>query len=309
MCCRASRRPATSSADRCWPPQAFLKRRADMMTTNRSLKAAAALLVAICVGLPAVPAGAKPAAADLVAPIADYKIWISEEIEKLIAESQTFVDAVKAGQLDRAKALYAPARVHYERIEPIAELFSDLDKSIDVRADDFEKKEADPNFSGFHRLEYGLFAKNSTEGLAPVADKLMVDLKTLRERIKALTVPPEKVVGGAAVLIEEVAKTKISGEENRYSGADLWDFNANVEGAGKIHDLLRPLTAKENPKLVKRIDDNFAKVNVLLARYQAPGGGFVPYEKVSKRDRNAMRGPINALAEDLSKLRGVLGLQ
>lgn len=254
------------------------------------------------------PLAAKVAPGDIVAPIADYKIWVGQETQALLAKTQGIVAAIKAGELDKAKALYAPARMHYERIEPIAELFSDLDKSIDVRADDFEKKEADPAFSGFHRLEYGLFAKNSTEGLAPVADKLVADIEALQGRIKSLTVPPEKVVGGAAALIEEVAKTKISGEEDRYSRTDLWDFQANVEGARKIHDLLRPLTTQESPKLVQRIDANFAKVGKLLEKYAAPGGGFVSYDKVSKKDRNAMRGPVNALAEDLSKLRGTLGL-
>ena len=271
---------------------------------RRSLRAALLLTGIVLAG----SVSAKVSPADLVAPVSDYKIWVGQEVEALIGATQGFVDAVKAGDLARAKALYAPARIHYERIEPIAELFSDLDKSIDVRADDFASKEADPNFSGFHRLEYGLFAKNSTDGLAPIADKLIGDVRELQGRITALAVPPEKVVGGAATLIEEVAKTKISGEEDRYSRTDLWDFHANVEGARKIHDLLRPLTTRENPKLVQRIDANFKKVVALLDKYAAPDGGFVSYEKVSRKDRNAARGPVNALAEDLAKLRGTLGL-
>ena len=199
--------------------------------------------------------------------------------------------------------------MHYERIEPIAELFSDLDKKIDVRADDFEKKEADPGFTGFHRIEYGLFAKKSTEGLEPIADQLMADLRELESRIKDLTVPPNKVVGGAAALIEEVARTKITGEEDRYSRTDLWDFSANVDGAKKIHELLRPLTQSANPKLAARIDGNFAKVTTILAGYKTPDGGYESYEKLTKKDRTALRGPVTALAEDLSKLRGTLGLK
>ena len=129
-------------------------------------------------------------------------------------------------------------------IEPIAELFNDLDGSIDSRADDHEKKEADDGFTGFHRIEYGLFEKKSTDGLAPLADKLNKDVAELQSRIKTLTIPPEKMVGGAAALIEEVGKTKITGEEDRYSHTDLYDFQANVDGAKKIVDLLRPLTMK-----------------------------------------------------------------
>src|SRR5690606_29093303 len=128
----------------------------------------------------------------------------------------------------------------YEKIEPIAELFADLDASIDSRADDHEKGEKSDDFTGFHRLEYGLFAQNTTEGLGEYADKLYADVLELQKRVEDLTVPPEKVVGGAAALLEEVAATKISGEEDRYSHTDLWDFQANVDGAQKIVELFKP---------------------------------------------------------------------
>ncbi|MBB4199313.1 EfeM/EfeO family lipoprotein [Rhodoblastus sphagnicola] len=265
---------------------------------------AAVLASALALGANAAPASS----ADLAGPISDYKIWVAAEVDAMQSGAKAFTDAVRAGDLAKAKALYAPARMPYERIEPIAELFSDLDKSMDVRADDFARKEADPAFTGFHRLEYALFAKNSTEGMAPVADKLDADIVELKSRINGLTVPPNKVVGGAAALIEEVAKTKISGEEDRYSRTDLWDFAANVEGAKKIHELLHPLTTKANPKLVQRIDANFAKVEAVLAKYAVPTGGYESYEKLSKKDRTGVRGPVTALAEDLSKLRGTLGL-
>lgn len=252
------------------------------------------------------PAKVPPTA--LISAISDYKLYVADEVKVLVRDTRRLADAIKAGDLAGAQSLYAPARLPYERIEPIAELFSDLDKSIDARADDFEKKEADPAFGGFHRLEYGLFAKKSTDGLQPIADKLVADVVDLQGRIKGLTVPPEKMVGGAAALIEEVAKTKISGEEDRYSRSDLWDFAANVAGAKRIYELLKPVVAGENARLAKRIDGNFAKVETILARYATPDGGYESYDKLSKKDRTALRGPITALAEDLSKLRGTLGL-
>ena len=245
---------------------------------------------------------------DLVKPVADYKVYVAAEVKVLVAETKKFTDAVRAGDLKQAQTLFAPARVHYERIEPIAELFSDLDGSIDSRADDHEKKEQDPGFTGFHRIEYGLFAKQSTEGLSPLADKLDADAKDLQQRIAGLTVPPEKMVDGAAALIEEVASSKISGEEDRYSGTDLWDFQANVDGAEKIVDLLRPLTQKSNKALSDKIDGNFKTVDKVLAKYKISGGGYESYDKLSKEDRTALQGPITALAEDLAKLRGTLGL-
>jgi iron uptake system component EfeO len=245
---------------------------------------------------------------ELVQPIADYKAYVSVEVDELAVETAKFAAAVKAGDLAAAQALYAPTRVHYERVEPIAELFSDLDGSVDSRADDHEKKELDPGFTGFHRIEYGLFDRQSTDGLQPLADKLVADVAELKRRVAGLAVPPDKMVGGAAALIEEVAATKISGEEDRYSGTDLWDFQANVDGAQKIFNLLRPLITPRNPELDARVQANFTKVDGLLARYREKDGQFQNYDKLSPSDRNALKGSITALAEDLSLLRGTLAL-
>ena len=239
--------------------------------------------------------------------ITAYKAYVVGETAQLVSGTKAFTDAVKAGEIEKAKALYAPTRQHYERIEPIAELFSDLDGSIDAREDDYEQKAADPKFTGFHRLEKALFGDNSVKDMASYADKLNHDVLELQTRINELAFPPSKVVGGAAGLIEEVAASKISGEEDRYSHTDLWDFQANIEGAQKIVDLLRPQLQKENSALLAKVDANFKKVNTILAKYRTKTG-FETYDKLTDADRNALKGPITTLAEDLAQLRGVLGL-
>jgi len=239
--------------------------------------------------------------------ITDYKAYVTEETAQLVAGTKAFTDAIKAGDLEKAKSLYAPTRQHYERIEPIAELFSDLDGSIDAREDDYEQKAADPKFTGFHRLEKALFGDNSTKGMEKYADRLNTDVLELQKRISELAFPPSKVVGGAAGLIEEVAASKISGEEDRYSHTDLWDFQANVDGAQKIVNLLRPQLQKSNAELLAKVDANFKKVDTILAKYRTKDG-FETYDKLTDADRNALKGPITTLAEDLAQLRGVLGL-
>lgn len=245
---------------------------------------------------------------NLSAVIATYKAYVTDEVGILVSRTQTLVNAVKSGNLAEAQAAYAPAHLHYERIEPIAELFNDLDTSMDSRADDFEKKAEDPAFTGFHRIEKALFADHTTNGMGPVADKLMADALDLQRRLGALVIPAKAMVGGAADLIEEVASKKISGEEDRYSHTDLWDFQANLDGAQKILALLRPQAQKTDPALVQAIDSNMARVDAVLATYKTPDGGFESFDKLSPQDRNILRGLITALAEDFSKLPGTLGV-
>ena len=245
---------------------------------------------------------------DLVGPVSDYKIYVTEKVDQLAVETAKFTDAIKKGDIATAKKLYAPTRVHYEAIEPIAELFSDLDASIDSRVDDHEAGVKAEDFTGFHRLEYSLYSENTTKGLDALADGLLKDVKDLQARIAELTFPPEKVVGGAAALLEEVAATKVSGEEDRYSHTDLYDFQGNIDGAKKIVDLFRPHIESQDKAFAAKVDKNFATVDKILAKYKTKDGGFETYDKVKENDRKALIGPVNTLAEDLSTLRGKLGL-
>ena len=266
------------------------------------------LALSLLITLSPLAAFAATAPLDLVGPVSDYKIYVTEEIGELVTQTQAFTAAVKKGDLATAQKLYAPTRVYYESIEPIAELFSDLDASIDSRVDDHEKGVKAEDFTGFHRIEYSLFSENTTQGLDALTDKLNSDVLDLKTSVDGLTFPPEKVVGGAAALLEEVAATKISGEEDRYSHTDLYDFQGNIDGAKKIVDLFRGQIEKQDKAFLAKVDKNFATVDKILAKYKTPDGGFQTYDKVKDNDRKALVGPVNTLAEDLSMLRGKLGL-
>ena len=136
---------------------------------------------------------------------------------------------------------------------------------------------------------------------------MLSDIEKLKKEIDLLNFPPSKVVGGASVLIEEVAGSKISGEEDRYSHTDLSDFQANIEGSQKIVELFRANIAEKDKALLEKTDAQFKIVNEILAKYKK-GDGFETYDKLTNADRKALQAPINALAEDLAKLRGLLGL-
>lgn len=243
----------------------------------------------------------------LAQPLAEYKKYVQGEAEQLLAKTKDFVGAIKAGKTEEAKAKFASTRAHYERIEPIAELFNELDPVIDAREDDFKAGAKDEGFTGFHRIEYILWKENTTKGAEVFADKLLSDIEKLKKEIDLLNFPPSKVVGGASVLIEEVAGSKISGEEDRYSHTDLSDFQANIEGSQKIVELFRANIAEKDKALLEKTDAQFKIVNEILAKYKK-GDGFETYDKLTDADRKALQAPINALAEDLAKLRGLLGL-
>ena len=240
--------------------------------------------------------------------VADYKTWVVGEVAGLVADTRKFTDAVRARDLAAAKRQFAPSRVRWERIEPIAGLVEDIDGKVDSRVDDFEGP-ADPQFAGWHRLEYHLWEKGSTAGTKTFADRLDKDLATLDQKMKGLEFPPAAVALGPAELIEEVSEGKITGEEDRYSHTDLSDLAANVDGSRKLFELLTPSLQAKDATLTSEITAGFAAVDKSLSEYANPDGSFDLYTALQAVDKTRMQAELADLSEKLARIPGVLGLK
>jgi iron uptake system component EfeO len=231
------------------------------------------------------------------AAVSGYRSYLEQNTARLVAATAPFVAAVEAGDVEKAKALYAPARVPYERIEPVAESFGDLDPRIDARENDVPKSE----FGGFHRIEKALWEEDTASGMAPVAKQLLADVEELQGKVRTVDLQAAQIANGANELLGEVSASKITGEEERYSHIDLVDFDANVEGAEAAFEAVEPLLSDKDPKLAKEIEAQFAKVYASLEPYRR-GDGFVSYTELTQADTRKLAQEIDALAELLSEV-------
>ncbi len=237
-----------------------------------------------------------------------YKRYVNSQSDALIPATQVFVDAVKHGDVAAAKAQYPITRTYYERIEPVAESFpDDLDPRIDLREADLESGQ---KWTGFHALEKQLWVTGLQPDANALADQLMADVKELDAGVKApdWTIDSTQIAGGAQGLLDEVASSKISGEEDIFSHTDLWDFNANVQGSQTAVASVRPILDERNPDLGKRVDQRFADVTALLEKYR-DGDGFVLYDKVTEPQRQELSRAIDALSKEVSQVQGVIAGQ
>ena len=251
----------------------------------------------------------------------EYQAYAVQQTGELVRVVKTFTDAVRAGDLQAAQAAYAPSRVPWERIEPLAGLVEEIDGQVDARVDDFAGVD-DPAFTGWHRLEYLLFEKNTIDGGAPFADQLDKDIATLNTQMPTLKVAPRDVAVGAAELIEEVSEGKITGEEDRYSKTDLWDFDANLQGSQAAIERLKPALQEANPELLGKIEAGFKDLNASLQPLRR-GDGWVlyctdkdPYPSarctgvtVDPPTIDKLKAQLAGLSENVSQVAGVLKLQ
>ncbi|MDH6430815.1 MULTISPECIES: iron uptake system protein EfeO [unclassified Paenibacillus] len=243
------------------------------------------------------------ATADFTSAIDQYRTYVIQQCDEFVKQTESFTNAVKEDKIDEAKALYAPARMYYERIEPIAEALGDLDPNIDARENDVDAAE----WRGFHKLEKALWQDNTTKDMTEVADQLLKDAQLLRAKVETVEIDANLLVTGAVELLNEVSSSKVTGEEERYSHTDLYDFVANVEGAQKIYELLKPELAKKDADLEKTIGERFAALQAELAPFKS-GDGYVSYEELKEDEVRKLSQNLDALAEPLSNMGTILGV-
>ncbi len=228
-----------------------------------------------------------------------YRTYVTQQSNELLTGTKQFVAALEAGDVAKAKDLFGPVRYHYEAIEPVAESFGNLDPEIDARANDVAKPS---EWTGFHRIEQILWEKNTTAGTELYAKKLLADVTTLDSKVRTLTYQPAQLANGAVELLNEVANSKITGEEDRYSHTDLSDFEGNLTGAQVAFRLLRPALADQGDgKLATTIADRFTAAQKGLAAYKrATPLGFALYGELTQADREKLSKLVNQLAEPLA---------
>ncbi|WP_159766988.1 iron uptake system protein EfeO [Streptomyces sp. HM190] len=238
--------------------------------------------------------------------VASYRKYVQTQADETIPLVKVFAEAVKDGDVEAAKKAYAPSRIGWERTEPVAESFGDIDPKVDVREDGLEEgQDPEKDWTGWHRLERSLWKDGKlTDRDSELADRLVADLVDWQKRVGTAEITPTSMANGAKELLDEVATGKVTGEEERYSHTDLVDFKANIEGAEESYGLLKPVAAENDPELTKELDKQFTALNTLLDKYRADRTGydFVSYDKVGEAEQNELSDAVNALAEPLSQL-------
>jgi iron uptake system component EfeO len=248
---------------------------------------------------------------NLTAAVTSYRAYVETETKALVDTTATFVAAINSGDLAGAKEAYPTARLHYERIEPIAESFGDLDPLIDMRADDVTPQTP---FVGFHALEQLLFEKNTLDGAPTLTTALTENVGKLNTLVKTVEFTPLIMANGAKSLLDEVAKSKVTGEEERYSRIDLVDFAGNVDGAKYVYTALRPALQEKKPELVTTLDQRFpALVRLLDTHLGKPGdpgyvagSPYVSYDVLTPEQIRALAVEVDAISEPIGQISGVV---
>ncbi|MBP3088719.1 peptidase M75 family protein [Corynebacterium sp. sy017] len=242
--------------------------------------------------------------------VTNYTAYVRDQTGQLLEETKAFAAFYKAGDVEKARMAYAPTRAFYERIEPTAEAFGDIDPALDERETDHQESDdaVARSWTGWHVIEKDLwrpegYAGLSVEEATHIADQLVADTQKLYDLVYSdqFTVNIDDISNGAIGLLEEVATTKITGEEEIFSHTDLYDFFANVEGAKVAFGNVEALAKQKDAQLADTISARFDEIEKALDKYRT-GDGFASYTDLDDKQRRELSDKVDALRVPLAKL-------
>ncbi|MGG2460961.1 iron uptake transporter permease EfeU [Streptomyces sp. RGM 3693] len=245
---------------------------------------------------------------DLAGPLRAYRQYVDQGLATLTDQTQKLSDDLAGGDLDGARTDWLTAHRTYSSLGAAYGTFEDFDKKINGRADGLPGGVHDKDFSGFHRIEYGLWHGASAEELTGPAQQLHGDVMGLRKAFPTQDFDPGDLPLRTHEILENTLQFELTGDTDQGSGTNLATADANLAGTRELLDVLRPLIAKREPQLLASIESDIARMQKLLDDAHH-GGTWTPVEKLDATARQRLNGITGQLLEHLAPVPDLLEIR
>ncbi|MFJ9152347.1 iron uptake transporter permease EfeU [Streptomyces sp. NPDC102270] len=247
-------------------------------------------------------------AADLAAPLTSYTAYVDRGLATLVTQTGRLSDDVEAGRLGAARTDWLTAHRTYASLGAAYGTFQDYDQKIDGRPDGLPGGVHDKDFSGFHRIEYGLWHGESARELVAPARQLAADAAALRKAFPAQDFDPGDLPLRAHEILENTLQFELTGDADQGSGTELATADANLAGTRELLTVLRPLLTGRAPHLLPTVDTDIARLQKLLDSAH-PGGSWTPVSRLDASARARLDGATGQLLEDLAPVPDLLEIR
>jgi high-affinity iron transporter len=246
---------------------------------------------------------------DLAAPLASYRTYVEKGLAELITQVRTLQGDINAGKLDRARADWLTAHLTYASLGAAYGTFGDFDQKIDGRTAGLAGGVKDPGFTGFHRVEYGLWHGESAASLDGPAKRLTADVAAL-----AKDFPHQKFDSGdlplrAHEILENTLVRELTGKTDYGSGTGLATTEANLRGTRELLTVLRPLLTRRAPALPATVDIWMTRTGTLVRAQRAKDGTWTPVADLPPATRQKINGTVGRLLEELAPIPDLLEIR
>lgn len=239
--------------------------------------------------------------ADLLGPAKAYHAYVTAGLATLASQVGTLTGLIRAGRLGAARRAWLPAHLTYERLGAAYGTFGNYDTQIDGRPDGLPNRLSDPAFTGFYRLEYGLWHGQSAAGLAGPAAALEHAVRELRTLWPGMEENLTDIGQRTHEILENALQFQLTGHDDYGSGTTLATTNANITGTYELLGILHPLLAARYRGL-PTVYRGLSRLRALLLAQQQPDGSCTPVSQLSPIQREQIDAAASQVLEELAPI-------
>ncbi|MGK5549806.1 EfeM/EfeO family lipoprotein [Streptomyces sp. URMC 127] len=248
------------------------------------------------------PAAVPLSAHDLVPAALDYQQWVTARLDRLVPAADALRAAVRAGDVPAARARWLTAHLAYARLGAAYDAFGEAGEAVDRTTAGLPRGLRDPGFTGFHRVEHGLWHHERPAGLLPAADRLAHDVRALRTAWAATRMDPADLGRRAHEILEDTLRAELTGRTDYGSGSALATARAHLDATRAVLDRLRPFLRTRYPGLPE-LDHRLARLaRTLDAHARTHHGGWTPLSRLTRTQRARINAAVGDLTERLASV-------
>jgi iron uptake system component EfeO len=241
---------------------------------------------------------------DLLGPLKAYQQHVTTGLGELVANTGALKNAVHGGDRAASEAAWLTAHLTYERLGAAYDAFGDSDGALNGTADGLPDGTADAGFTGFHRLEQGLWHGEDLGALGPVADQLDTDAHALQTSFGDSQVDGNDLGLRAHEIVENTLQFELTGRTDYGSGTNLATARANLDGTRAVLDVLRPLLTPRYPDLSK-VDSWLTRTQSTVDATRRPDGSWTPLAQLPQKERQKLNADVSELTELLAPIAAI----
>ncbi len=243
------------------------------------------------------------------APVDAYRAFVTSGLITLQRDTDTLRADVEAGDLDAARRDWLTAHLDYERLGAAYGTFGDFDTAINRRPDGLPGGVADEDFTGFHRIEYGLWHGESADSLKPLAARLATDVTELGKAFPTQEFDPNDLALRTHEILENTLQFQLTGSADQGSGSTLATASANTDGTRELLKIIAPLLTTRAPDALAAAERRLDAFAALLRQIGNPAGTWIATDRLPLADRQRLNGSLGELLETLAPIPDVLEIR
>jgi iron uptake system component EfeO len=238
---------------------------------------------------------------DLLGPAKQYQAYVTTGLGTLARQVGRLTAQIRAGRLGAARAAWLPAHLTYERLGAAYGTFGNYDTEIDGRPDGLPGGVHDPAFTGFYRIEDGLWHGQSAAQLAGPAAKLDHDVTALRRFWPSMELDLLDLGLRTHEILENALQFQLTGRDDNGSGTTLATTDANITGTIELLTVLHRLLVPRYHGL-PAVYTWLGRLHHLLMAARQRNGTWTPVSKLTVAQRERIDSAAGQALEELAPI-------